>query len=144
MNEAGGKWDGHEAMRIRKIFQQKHPADEFRNCLNDSSSKEERTQFFMEFLINGYCQVDNVQLMCNFDNFSRFDSSESLKKIDAPSLVIAGKWDTAVPLSHVKRVHQGIPDSNFIEFENSGHFPFLTEHDRFNQELLRFLTSKQL
>jgi proline iminopeptidase len=40
-----------------------------------------------------------------------------------------------------ERLHEGIPDSLLVIFEESGHLPWLEEPDAFFAELERFLIS---
>ncbi|MCP3925231.1 MAG: alpha/beta fold hydrolase, partial [Desulfobacterales bacterium] len=114
---------------------------EFRNSLKDSPFQDSLSELYLEYLKDCYCSIDNVYIMSYIENLFRFDSTEWLKKIDIPTLVMAGKWDVGFPLSQVKLIHQSIANSKYIEFNQSGHIPFLTQHDRFNNELHNFLLS---
>lgn len=51
--------------------------------------------------------------------------------ISCPALIMWGRQDTAVPLSDAYVIESSVADSAVIVFEESGHFPFLTEKARF-------------
>jgi pimeloyl-ACP methyl ester carboxylesterase len=53
----------------------------------------------------------------------RFDARPWLASLELPVLVIAGTQDPIVPVEHVRRVHQLIAGSSFIEVEGAGHVP---------------------
>jgi pimeloyl-ACP methyl ester carboxylesterase len=52
-------------------------------------------------------------------------------EISVPTLIIAGSDDWVAPAQGAERLHAAIPDSDLVVFEDSGHFPFIEEHDRF-------------
>ncbi len=52
-------------------------------------------------------------------------------KIEAPTLITWGRFDDAVPLSDAYLIESSVSDSAVIVFEQSSHFPFLTEEARF-------------
>lgn len=57
-----------------------------------------------------------------------FDVTDTVSKITAPTLVLAGRHDWLLPVEEgAKRVHDAIPSSRMVVFEESGHFPFIEE-----------------
>ena len=73
---------------------------------------------------------------------NREDFTDILKDISVPTLVIAGKDDEKVtPPSVVKKIAEGIPNSKFIEIENSAHLPPFENPEKFNEILIKFLNS---
>lgn len=55
-----------------------------------------------------------------------------LGEIVTPTLVIAGRDDWITPPAQgAERIHAGLPNSELVVFEDSGHFPFIEEHDKF-------------
>ena len=54
-----------------------------------------------------------------------------LKHIAVPSLLIWGALDTATPLADAKIMEKEIADAGLVVFEQAGHFPFLSEPQRF-------------
>ena len=52
-------------------------------------------------------------------------------KISAPTLIMWGRHDDAVPLSDAYLIEASVSNAAVIVFEQSSHFPFLTEEARF-------------
>ncbi len=67
-----------------------------------------------------------------------FDARDQLGKIAARCLVIAGAHDLAPP-EKVRVLSDGLPHSEFVVLENSGHFSPVEEPGRFRETVLRFL-----
>ena len=59
------------------------------------------------------------------------DLSHLFCQVTCPALIMWGVHDDAVPLSDAYIMNDAIADSAVIEFEQSGHFPFITEKARF-------------
>lgn len=59
--------------------------------------------------------------------------------IAAPTLILWGRRDRVIPVSHAERAHQAIPGSEVVIFESSGHCPQLEVPDAFSDTVLRFL-----
>ncbi len=67
-----------------------------------------------------------------------FDMRERLAAIPVRSLVIAGSYDMSPP-EKVKALADGLPDSVYVLFEESGHFTPLEEPERFRSTVFEFL-----
>jgi len=61
-----------------------------------------------------------------------------LKTIKAPTLIIHGKADN-VPLAASEKLKASLPASRLVVFDESGHFPFIEETDKYNRTLMQFL-----
>jgi hypothetical protein len=72
-----------------------------------------------------------------------WDVTGRLGEIRVPTLVIGGRYDEATP-AVTETVHGGIPGSEWVIFENSGHFPHLEETDLYLQVLGTFSTVLRL
>jgi proline iminopeptidase len=61
----------------------------------------------------------------------KYDVREFLGSINVPTLVMNGKedWDTVIEQAEL--VHKGIPNSDFVVFEKSGHEPYADETELF-------------
>ena len=68
-----------------------------------------------------------------------WDITSRLGEIRVPTLVIGGWYDEATP-TITETVHRGIPGSEWVIFENSGHFPHIEETERYLQVLDQFLS----
>jgi pimeloyl-ACP methyl ester carboxylesterase len=67
------------------------------------------------------------------------DFGPLLPEITAPTLLVWGARDDAVPLSHARRMEEAIPDAGLVVFEDAGHFAYLDEPDRFCRIVRHFL-----
>lgn len=77
---------------------------------------------------------------CNAHCLPVFNALPNLAKIKVPTLIISGADDWITPPEQGgRRIHEAIPHSEFVVFENSGHWPFLEEHDRFTAVLTDWL-----
>jgi proline-specific peptidase len=68
-----------------------------------------------------------------------WDIRHRLGEIQAPTLVTSGRYDEATPLI-AETVHKGIPGSEWVIFENSGHCAHAEEPERYMQVLGEFLS----
>jgi proline iminopeptidase len=74
----------------------------------------------------------------NNEESSTFDTRELVPEIPVRSLVIAGAHDM-MPPERVQPLADGLPDSQFLVFENSGHFAPVEEPERFESTVFDFL-----
>lgn len=65
-----------------------------------------------------------------------------LGEITQPTLVIAGRHDISVPVRDQMAYADGIKHSSAVVFNESGHFPFLEEHEFFMNLVGQFLRHK--
>lgn len=72
------------------------------------------------------------------------DVRADLQKITVPTAIFHGKLDKLCPFELAEQLHDGLPDSKLIAFENSGHALFLEERQKFNDELIRFIEDQPL
>jgi hypothetical protein len=56
-----------------------------------------------------------------------------------PSMVIWGRHDPLIPVSHAQIAHKGLPGSRLEIFEEAGHFPQLYDPFRFARILHDFM-----
>jgi len=67
--------------------------------------------------------------------FTRFEA------LTMPALVIAGKHDGASMPAGLRPLSEKLPHARYVEFENSGHFVYLDEPDRFARVVTAFIKS---
>ncbi|NIP61105.1 MAG: alpha/beta fold hydrolase [Gemmatimonadetes bacterium] len=61
-----------------------------------------------------------------------YDVTDRLGEIRVPTLVLVGRHDWITPPAEgAGRLLEGIPDARGVVFEESGHFPFMEEPERF-------------
>ena len=63
---------------------------------------------------------------------------ERLKDIRQKTLIMAGKYDV-IPLEYVSEVAEKLPESKFVVFEHSGHWPSYEEPEKFDKTISEFL-----
>jgi proline-specific peptidase len=69
-----------------------------------------------------------------------WDITGRLGEIDVPTLVTSGRFDECTPLI-AETVQHGIPNSEWVVFEQSSHMAFVEETDRYVEVLDGFLSS---
>ncbi len=67
------------------------------------------------------------------------DLSDLLPTIGAPTLLVWGTEDEAVPVVHARMMERLIPDAGLVLFEGAGHFAYLDQPDRFCRVVRHFL-----
>jgi proline iminopeptidase len=67
--------------------------------------------------------------------FSDFNVVSQLSEIKVPTLILVGKEDFICPPSQAERMHEKIPNSELVLFENSGHYIFFDESEKFEKEI---------
>jgi proline iminopeptidase len=61
----------------------------------------------------------------------KFNTLGRLKEITAPTLILGGADDWLTPVEQSRRMHAELPNSELVIFENSGHFLYIEETDKF-------------
>jgi len=69
---------------------------------------------------------------------AKFDCTNRLGGISAPTLIMRGDRDTLAPKDLVEEVHSGIKGSRLVEFKG-GHIFFLWENKKFTEAVSEFL-----
>ena len=70
----------------------------------------------------------------------RTDFSDRLGEITAPTLIIHGAHDPAVPVAWAYRVHRCLPNSELRVFDGCGHWPPRERPEEFNRVVEGFLS----
>jgi pimeloyl-ACP methyl ester carboxylesterase len=73
------------------------------------------------------------------DVIPAYDVRPRLAEITTPTLVLGGRHDWVTPYGESEIIAAGIPNSELVIFEESGHLPFVEEPDRFMQVVRRFM-----
>jgi pimeloyl-ACP methyl ester carboxylesterase len=60
-----------------------------------------------------------------------------------PLLILWGQRDRIIPIRHGERAHELVPESRFVVFESSGHFPYLDEPERFVATLREWIAGTE-
>lgn len=70
---------------------------------------------------------------------ARYDASDKLHMIKAPTLIIVGDKDERTPPEFSRRIHKEIPNSKLVIINGCGHYVLLERPDIVNREILAFL-----
>ncbi len=62
---------------------------------------------------------------------------------DIPVLLLWGSNDPIIPASHGRAAQELIPNSRYVEFEGSGHWPQLDDPERFADALIDFIETTE-
>lgn len=71
---------------------------------------------------------------------ARIDTTDSLKEIKAPTLLIRGSEDRITTSQDMKEMQAAIPHAGFIEIAGCGHLPNLEAPEEFNRAVEEFMT----
>jgi proline iminopeptidase len=69
----------------------------------------------------------------------KYDVREQLKSLEIETLVIGAKHDWVTPYTQSQLIHELLPNSELVIFENSGHMPFIEEQVAFNEKVIQFV-----
>jgi proline iminopeptidase len=72
-------------------------------------------------------------------NLPNFDLTDRLHEIRVPTLIVVGRHDWITPVASSEEIAAGIPNSELVIFENSGHSPQLEENEKFVATVADFL-----
>ena len=79
-----------------------------------------------------------VALIAN-DHFLTRDDTPLLSEMTVPTLIINGKEDGVITPQSAEAAHAAIKNSQLIEFDNCGHFPFFEQPKKTTAAILHFL-----
>jgi pimeloyl-ACP methyl ester carboxylesterase len=71
-----------------------------------------------------------------------FDARAWLSSVASDALVIGGGSDPIVPLAHVRRLHEALPHSNFVEVADGGHVPSVERHPQALHAVRKWLEAR--
>jgi 2-hydroxy-6-oxonona-2,4-dienedioate hydrolase len=71
----------------------------------------------------------------------KLEYAPRLGEIEAPALILVGRYDPQYPLSASEELATGIPNARLMRFEHSGHYPFIEEPGPFWAGVDDFLRS---
>ena len=103
--------------------------------------KPEMTLALLKLHISGTISSYAFTSQFAADAANRTDLTQSLNRITARVLITVGRHDYICPLALSEHLHKGIPQSQLVIFEESGHFPWVEEPRKFFAALNAFLSS---
>lgn len=89
-------------------------------------------------LIRSAIRRNNVRAICAtlLALASRTDTTESLKQISVPTLLVWGAEDVVTPVAQSEVFRKNIPHAKYVEIEKCGHLPSLENPSAFNEAML--------
>jgi pimeloyl-ACP methyl ester carboxylesterase len=88
-------------------------------------------------------QMDAIRPTVIYGDFvacSRFDTTEQLSKIKAPTLVLCGEADKMTPIHFSKQLQENIPNATLVTIPEAGHMIMIEQPEKVAEEILNFLT----
>ncbi len=76
------------------------------------------------------------------DGQIKFDLVPDLKHLDAPVLIVQGKDDYIVPAFLQQSFEKNISHCRLVIFDQSGHFPWIEERQKFFELITSFLQQR--
>lgn len=77
-----------------------------------------------------------------FEVLASWSSVDRLGRIDVPTLVMAGRHDVFTSFPQAHRIADRMPGATVVIFEESGHFPWIEEPERFWSVLRRWFADE--
>ncbi|MEM7113779.1 MAG: alpha/beta hydrolase [Chloroflexota bacterium] len=71
-----------------------------------------------------------------------YDTKAQLPSVTVPTLILSGKQDFLVRPDYAQDMHNLLPNSELVYFENSGHYPFISEGDAYMQTVRAWLAQR--
>ncbi len=100
--------------------------------------------------VKGAERLRNMKLNHHADNFAfsynlkKYDVRDRLHEIRVPVLITVGRHDWITPVEASEELHELLPNSELVIFENSGHSPQIEEHDAWFATVVAFLRKHAL
>jgi pimeloyl-ACP methyl ester carboxylesterase len=104
-------------------------------------TEEQIDAYWTPFKLEGSRET-TLKILKIFDNQIFQDLQPSYKNINIPTLILFGKEDRWIPLSHLELFAIDIPHAKKAVLENCGHAPQEERPEEFNPIFLRFLMQK--
>ncbi|HSN57006.1 MAG TPA: alpha/beta hydrolase, partial [Candidatus Sulfomarinibacteraceae bacterium] len=119
-----------------KIF-----GEAFAAAIPPESFEAMRQRFYDRYVDQRHCLIRLTEAQDPF--FGALEANMAgYRAIPAPTVLIAGSQDRAIPLWQQQRILDVIPDSRWLEIPGSGHVVYLEQPDLFFGSLRRFFEAK--
>ncbi|NIG13029.1 alpha/beta hydrolase [Pantoea sp. Al-1710] len=82
----------------------------------------------------------NIDLVNHYRRLMPFYNSQGqVSNIKQPTLLMAGMYDWATPPVGSYMLANKLPDCDYVEFDQSGHYPFIEEPEKFQDSVWSFI-----
>lgn len=125
-----------------KIFRENFNSENFRNYMLKVYQMDIQKENDKSEIINKFNDVDiSIDRYKYFATveLNNYDIKNELKNVNIETLVIGAKFDLHVSVSHSEKISELIQNSKLEIFEQSGHFPFIDEKEKFLKVVTDFL-----
>jgi proline-specific peptidase len=100
----------------------------------------EVVQTFEDFAMDVYVPMWGPSEFAYDGNLADWDRVDRLHEIRVPTLITVGRYDELTPACS-EQIHERVPDSRLVVFENGSHMTFWEETERYLQVVDEFLRS---
>jgi pimeloyl-ACP methyl ester carboxylesterase len=94
-----------------------------------------------ERLIECHRKVGPMSQHDDFVVIDQFDVRDRIHTLKPPLLLIRGTDDPGSPPEYELEIHLAVPNSQYLKFNNAGHFPFAEKPAEVNRAIDEFLAS---
>ncbi|WP_404430770.1 alpha/beta fold hydrolase [Sutcliffiella horikoshii] len=74
----------------------------------------------------------------SYHDLPKFNILQELKSIMVPTVVYGGRYDAQCPLVFSEEIHNKLPQSTLVVFQESNHYPFVEEKEKFEEMISMF------
>ncbi len=74
----------------------------------------------------------------SYHDLPHFDILQDLENVMVPVVVYGGRYDAQCPLVFSEEIHSSLPQSTLVVFEESNHYPFVEEKEKFAEMISKF------
>ena len=134
MCDTWGFFDWPELRAEQEQWRERNPRDLLlRGGIGDKFGREHADMVFL------YQQVQDLNPPREASTAPSETSKDDVAALTVPTIFIQGEVDPLVPPQIIKRVHELIPGSGYVEFPERGHSVYWEEPQEFNRTLEAFL-----
>lgn len=102
----------------------------------DSARQDSST---LKKLLSGTKEAQQEALIAGLKLLAESDLRASFSTLSPPCLALFGQFDSLVPLQAIKEISALLPQIQVQLFEKSSHAPFISEHERFCEQIINFI-----
>lgn len=103
------------------------------------TTQEDRSKILAKAMSMAESNSPNAVSAAALALISRTDTSADLAKINVPTLILQGEFDSVIPMAAAKSLNEKIKNSVLAVIPNAGHLSNLENPAAFNEQLLVFL-----
>ncbi len=128
--------------KVREAYRQKPSVANFKKILREiwkqSLFDAEKIVFLEPYLDESALSLERSKYFSDVER-EQFDIRSNLQQLTKPTLIIAGRADPQIPLKYTEELAQLMPHARFEVFDESGHYPWIDEPEKFVEVVKSFL-----